>query len=233
MTKFNGGFFSGWRAVVFLFAVILIGFSSCKEKDILIDSNDELGFNRLDSITLQLEQIKVLFPTVEQWEEKGAIRFSKDSAIIFDKNGEMLLNKSFAINADAAKTLSVEQQYQTTLSIITTGDNIDLTKLNSYVSPWTKIDINASNRYDKRAYTMDEIRRYPATSIQDVLDYIFLQTRTTQSEFDWNKYLKQAKTIQDFPFEIRISKITLRFKGEYINGQPFEKYIVFYLGTNA
>lgn len=201
---------------------------SCKSKGINLDpENDELGFSKMDSITLQLEQIKVLFPTVEQWEETGAIRFTKDSAIISDRNGEMLLEKTFTINIDATKEIKVDQQYENILTIITSGDNIDLTKLDRYVSPWQKIEVANSNKYSKKAYNIEELKTFPPISIQDVLDYIFLQTRTTQSEFDWNKYLKQSKSINEFPFDIKVSKITIRLQGEYINGEAFKKYIVF------
>lgn len=210
----------------FLFSLIL----SCNENDAIpAPDNVEIDYSTVDSITFQLEQIKVLFPTVEQWEEKGAIVFTKDSAIIQDRNGEMLLDKSFTINLDATKSLLVEQQYETILTIITTGDNIDLTQLKNYTSPWQKIEVSSSNKYFKRAYTIDEIKVYPPTNIQEILDYIFLQTRTTQSEFDWNKYLKQSKSIHEFPFDIKISKITLRFTGEYSDGKVFTKYIVFKL----
>ncbi len=224
------------KSVIFTFISIVVftSFSlllfSCNSKNSFLDpENDDLGFSKLDSITLQLEQIKVLFPTIEQWEEIGAIRYTKDSAIVIDRNREMLIEKSFAINIDATKDLIVEEQYETILTIITTGDNIDLTQLNSYTSPWKKIEATGSNKYTKRAYTIDEIKQYPETSIQNILDYIFLQTRTTQSEFDWNKYLKQAKSIYEFPFDIKVSKITIRLQGEYINGEPFKKYIVFKL----
>jgi hypothetical protein len=203
---------------------------SCNNKGINLDTeSDDLGFSKMDSITLQLEQIKVLFPTVEQWEETGAIRFTTDSAIIIDRNGEMLLDKTFTINIDATKKLDVEQQYENILTIITNGENIDLTKMKRYVSPWRKIEVASSNKYNKSAYTIDEMNTFPQTSIQDILDYIFMQTRTTQSEFDWNKYLKQSKTIEEFPFDIKVSKITIRLQGEYINGEPFKKYIVFNL----
>lgn len=214
------------NAVVFVLLSILI--VSCDgSEDFFKPENTDMDYAKVDSMTFQLEQIKVLFPTVEQWEERGATVFTKDSAIILDKNGEMLLDKTFTINIDATRKLLVEQQYETILTIITSGDNIDLTQLKSYKSPWQKIEVNTSNKYNKRAYTIDEVKQFPATSIQEILDYIFLQTRTTQSEFDWNKYLKQAKTIQDFPFDVKVSKITLRFQGEYTNGSPFTKYIVF------
>lgn len=216
----------------FLLTAASLFFFSCNNNRIdLQPENDDLGFSKMDSITLQLEQIKVLFPTVEQWEEKGAITFNKDSAIILDRNGEMLLDKSFTINIDATKRLDVEQQYETILTIITTDNNkIDLTQLKHFVSPWKKIELTSStNKYNKPAYTPDEIKRFPPTTIQEILDYIFLQTRTTQSEFDWNKYLKQTKSIDEFPFDIKISKITLRFSGEFTNGEPFKKYIVFKL----
>ncbi len=217
-----------FNAVVFVFLSMLI--VSCGgSDDFSIPENMEDDYTKVDSITFQMEQIKVLFPTVEQWEERGATIFTKDSVVIWDKNGEMLLDKTFTINIDATKRLLVEQQYETILTIITTGDNIDLTKLKSFRSPWQKIEVSSSNKYNKKAYTVDDIKQFPPTSIQEVLDYIFLQTRTTQSEFDWNKYLKQAKTIQEFPFDIKVSKITLRFQGEYTNDRPFTKYIVFNL----
>lgn len=217
---------------IFCFVIVIVSvlsITSCKNNKILGPDNLDEDYSKVDSMTIQLEQIKILFPTVEQWEEKGATVYSKDSAVIIDKNGEILLDKTFTINSDAAKSLEVEQQLETILTIITNGDNVDLTKLNTYRSPWKKIELSSSNKYNKKAYTSEEIKVFPPTSIQEVLDYIFLQTRTTQSEFDWTKYLKQAKTIYEFPFDIKVSKITLRFKGEYQDGSKFEKYIVFKL----
>lgn len=220
-------------AMVFtLLTVALSLTTSCQNKDSGDEKEeDAMGLTKMDSITLQLEEIKVLFPTVEQWEEKGAIIFRSDTAIIYDRNSEMLLEKSFTINIDVTKQIIVEQQYETRLSIIHQDGDIKLDKLNKYNSPWIPITTQAgNNKYNKPAYTPEEIRQFPETPINNVLEYLFWETRTTQSEFDWTKYLKQARSIQDFPFNIRISKITFRIKGEYITGKPFTKYIVFYLG---
>jgi hypothetical protein len=220
-------------AMVFILLTAALALTtSCQNK---VSGNDKdedpLGFTKKDSITLQLEEIKVLFPTVEQWEEKGAIIFRSDTAIIYDRNSEMLLEKSFTINIDVTKQITVEQQYETTLSIIHPNGDIKLDKLNKYTSPWIPITTQAgNNKFNKPAFTPEEIRQFPETPIDQVLEYLFWVTRTTQSEFDWTKYLKQARSIQDFPFDIRISKITFRIKGIYITGKPFTKYIVFYLG---
>lgn len=220
-----------WSIPALLLAVSLTA-TSCNENSGNNETGaDDLGFSKLDSITLQLEEIKVLFPTVEQWEERGAIQFKSDSAIIYDRFSEMLMEKSFTINIDATKELIVEQQYETQLSIITQEEDLVLDKLNKYVSPWMPIlTQKGNNKYTKPEYTPEDIRRFPETSINQVLEYLFWETRTTQSEFDWTKYLKQAKTIQDFPFRISIRKTTLRFRGTYVTGKSFEKYIVFYLG---
>jgi hypothetical protein len=216
-----------WMAAMIL--SLLIG--SCKDQTaVLLDNEDLLGFSKMDSITLQLEQIKILFPAVEQWEEKGAIVYKGDSAIVYDRNSEMLLEKPFSINLEATQDLLVEMQYETKLSIIHQDGTIDLSKLKNYVSPWQKINAGVGNRYIKTAFTQDDIRKFPETPINQVLEHLFWETRTTQSEFDWTKYLKQAKTIQDFPFQISISKIKLRFRGNYLDGRPFNKLVIFYLG---
>lgn len=182
-----------------------------------------------DSTVIQLEMIKILFPAVEQWDEKGATIYKEDSVVIYDKNGEMLLEKNFTVNIDVTKDMVVEEQYENLLTIISSDENVSLDHLEKYQSDWKVIVPSLYNRYNKPAMTFEEMNNYPAMSIQDILDYIFLQTRTTQSEFDWNKYLKQAKTIYEFPFQIRVSKITLRLRGEYLNGDQFEKYVVFKL----
>lgn len=183
-----------------------------------------------DSTVIQLEMIKVLFPAVEQWEEKGATVYTADSVVIFDRNGEMLLEKNFTINIDVTKNMVVEEQYENMLSIISSDDNVSLEHLERFRSDWKVIEPSLYNRYTKPALSFEEMNNYPPMSIQDILDYIFLQTRTTQSEFDWNKYLRQAKSIYEFPFQIKVSKITLRLRGEYLNGNKFEKHIVFKLG---
>lgn len=183
-----------------------------------------------DSTVIQLEMIKVLFPAVEQWEEKGATVYTADSVVIFDRNGEMLLEKNFTINIDVTKNMVVEEQYENMLSIISSDDNVSLEHLERFRSDWKVIEPSLYNRYTKPALSFEEMNNYPPMSIQDILDYIFLQTRTTQSEFDWNKYLRQAKSIYEFPFQIKVSKITLRLRGEYLNGNKFEKHIVFMLG---
>jgi hypothetical protein len=220
-----------WSIPVMALAILLATISCKGNGDGNETGSDDLGFSKMDSITLQLEEIKVLFPTVEQWEERGAIQFKSDSAIIYDKFSEMLMGKSFTINIDATKELIVEQQYETQLCIITQDGDLILDKLNKYVSPWMPIVTQkGNNKYTKPEYTPEDIRRFPETSINQVLEYLFWETRTTQSEFDWTKYLKQAKTIQDFPFKISIKKTTLRFRGTYVTGKSFEKYIVFYLG---
>lgn len=218
---------------VFGVAVLLTGtIVSCRETpEDPSEKADVLGFQKMDSLTLQLEQIKVLFPTVEQWEERDAIQYRKDSAIVFDRSSEMLLEKTFGLNIEATTEVLVEMQYETKLSIITNDGEIVLNRLKNYVSPWRKLNQDANNRYIKTAFTQDEIRMFPETPIDKILDHLFWETRTTQSEFDWTKYLKQAKSIQEFPFKISISKITLRFRGNYISGDPFVKYVIFYVGN--
>ncbi len=216
----------------FLTAIIIsIALTSCNQNEDLGPTNVDVIDNIEDSTVFQLELIRVLFPAVEVWEERGAAEYRKDSAVIKDRTGEILLSKSFSINVDITKELIVEEQFENLLSVITTSDSIDLTGIKKYVSPWKEIKPKVYNVYNKSAITLDETNQFPSTSIQSVLDYIFLQTRTTQSEFDWNKYLKQAKSIHEFPFQIKVSKVTLRMSGEYMDGRKFKKYIVFEILT--
>lgn len=200
------------------------------------ESNDsrELGAGGVaeaDSTVFQLDRIKVLFPAVEQWEERGATQYTTDSAIIFDRNGEMLLEKNFTINIDVTRSLKIEEQFQTELTVISSdAASADLSKLDKHHSSWKELKPSVGNTYVKAAYSAEQMNQYPNVSIQAILDHIFMQTRTTKSEFDWNKYLKQAKDIYEFPFRIKMTQITLRLTGEYINGGEFEKYIVFMIG---
>jgi hypothetical protein len=225
------GFISLPLHLLFASIVLITIAGSCKDNtQEFLENEDILGFSKVDSITLELEQIKILFPAVEQWEEKGAIVYQGDSAIVYDRNSEMLLEKPFSINIEATKELIVDMQYETKLSIIHQEGNIDLARLKNYVSPWQTLNAGVGNRYIKTAFTQDDIKQFPETPINQVLEHLFWETRTTQSEFDWTKYLKQAKTIQDFPFMISVSKITLRFRGSYLNDEPFNKAIVFNLG---
>lgn len=218
----------------FVLAVLFIsifGFESCKSKEEIRDE-DELGFSSLDSLILQLEQIRILFPSIAQWEEKGAITYAKDSAIINDYSSEMLMEKTFAINMDAAIKLVVEEQYETKLEIVSNGEtSLDLSGLGNYVSPWRVIVPDKNGRYLKAAYTAEERTRYSNVTLDDINSYIFNKTsKNSAADFDWLKYVSQAKSVSDFPYNVDITKITIRFTGNYIGGgQPFVKYIVFHL----
>lgn len=207
---------------------------SCESKEIKNDDGDDsLGFKNLDSLTLQLEQIRVLFPSISQWEEKDVIKYAKDSAIIFDNTGEMLLEKTFSINVEAASTMIVEEQFETTLRVVSSGENhLDMSGLKKYVSPWRVITPDRNGRYLKTSYSNEERTRYPNTSLDEINTYIFNQTSKYKAGgFDWLKYVSQAKSASDFPFNVDISKITLKFNGKFIQtNQPFTKYVVFYLG---
>lgn len=215
----------------FALFISVIGFQSCKPKTVE-KSQDELGFNNLDSLTLQLEQIRILFPSIAQWEEKGAITYAKDSAIINDFTAEMLLEKTFTINVDAAIQLLVEEQYETHLGIVSNGETtLDLSGLGNYTSPWRVITPDKNGRYLKAAYSAEERTRYSNVTLDQINAYIFNMTsKNPATDFDWLKYVSQAKTVSDFPFDVDVSKITVRFTGKYIGGgQPFVKYIVFNL----
>lgn len=208
--------------IFFLFLI----FSCQNQNDYAPENGDVITRKNQDSITIQLDQIKILFPSVEEWQERGAMRLTPDSAIIKDRKGEMLLSQSFNINADITKNLKVESQYETNLSIITPNDTIS--NLKNYFSGWSLVQQEkGTNKFLKPAYTPATVSGFPDVTKQDILDQIFMKNRSMQSEFDWNKYLKQANSINDFPFYIRVSRITLRLKGVYENGKPFVKYIVF------
>ncbi|MCO5248838.1 MAG: hypothetical protein M9887_07825 [Chitinophagales bacterium] len=179
------------------------------------------------SIVFDLDGIKVLFPAVDKWEEKDAITYTKDSAIVRDYQGEILLSKTFTVNADIVKTLRVQHQFKTSLSVVTMDRDNKLKELNRYNSIWKDIPINDKNQFIKEAYTQEEIDQYPDMSVQDVLDEIFYEDRTTQSQFNWENYLKQARSVHEFPFQIRIASVTIKLTGTYIDNKPFTKYIYF------
>ena len=212
---------SFWRWIFILFLTPLYLYSCNTSQNSNIE-NQEQG-----TITFDLDGIKVLFPSVERWEEKEAIRYAKDSAIVKDYQGEILLPKIFTINADIVKHLKVEHRFKTTLSVIDMDRDMKVKELNRYDSKWKEIELDKNNQFKKDAYSQDEINQYPDMTVQAVLDEIFYEDRTTQSQFNWENYLKQARTVHDFPFQIRITSVTIKLTGTYTDDTPFTKYIYF------
>lgn len=155
-------------------------------------------------------------------EDKKIDRIQKDTVEIYAELGETIEGQLISISSDQLASLTVEQRYETSVTIMNEGPHCDLTDWKHFYSDWNKLQANSNGQFACDKYTEKEYEKFPKVSIDELKQKV-----KEQCGDEWLKLVEKVKTPTEYPSGVSISRYYLRITGQRKdNGQTVTKLIV-------
>lgn len=138
--------------------------------------------------------------------------------------GDSPEGKLLLVNNTQYKRVSIFQRYETSISILNEGPHCDLTKWEHYNSSYTPLEQLSTHKFRVLSYKPEEYRKFTETTIEALKEAV-----KTQCGEAWSSYIKDIKSLTDYPASIGISRIFLKIILTDHQDQVSEKIIEFEL----
>lgn len=155
-------------------------------------------------------------------EDKKIDQIQKDTVEISAELGETIEGQLISISSDQLTGLTVEQRYETSVTIMNEGPHCDLTDWKHFYSDWNKLQENSKGQFSCDKYTEKEYEKFPKISIDDLKQKV-----KEECGDEWLKLVEKVKTPTEYPSGVSISRYYLRVTGQRKdNGKTVTKLIV-------
>ncbi len=105
------------------------------------------------------------------------------------------------------REFKLEQQFETSLAISDEGPHLDLIDWKHYRSEWREIKKLENNKFLTLKLSESDASRFPHVTMQEIYREVL-----KEGDDRWTNLVRAAKTINDYPISIGVSKISLRIK---------------------
>lgn len=184
-------------------------------------TNDE---EEVDTITtIKFDELSVSINRLIIYnEDKKIDQIQKDTVEIYAELGETIEGQLISIASDQLTGLTVEQRYETSVTIMNEGPHCDLTDWKHFYSDWNKLQANSKGQFTCDKYTEKDYEKFPKISIADLKQKV-----KEQCGADWFKLVEKVKLPTEYPSGVSISRYYLRVTGQRKdNGQTVTKLII-------
>ncbi|MCC6818734.1 MAG: hypothetical protein IT245_07580 [Bacteroidia bacterium] len=146
----------------------------------------------------------------------------KDTLEFYAEPGETIEGQLIAISSDQLTNLTIEQRYETSVTIMDEGAHCDLSEWKHYYSDWEKLQVNSSGLFICEKYSQKDYEKFPEIRIEDLKQKV-----KEQCHDDWFKLIENIKTPNEYPSGVNISRYYLKVSGQRKdNGQIITKLII-------
>jgi hypothetical protein len=146
----------------------------------------------------------------------------KDTVEVYAELGETIEGQLISISSHQLTGLTVEQRYETSVTIMNEGPHCDITDWKHFYSDWKRLPINNSGQFIGDKYSKKDYQKFPKISIDD-----FKQIVKEKCGEEWFKLVENVKSLTEYPSAVGISRYYLRVTGQRKdNGQTVSKLII-------
>lgn len=122
--------------------------------------------------------------------------------------GESIENQIILLRgASPDLEFKIEQQFETSLTVMDEGPHLDLTDWKHYRSEWREIKKLDDNKFLALKLSEADSSRFPKVSMREIYREV-----SRRGDDKWAKLARSAKTVNDYPLGVGVSKISLRIK---------------------
>lgn len=155
-------------------------------------------------------------------EDKKIDQIQKDTVEIYAELGETIEGQLISVSSDQLSNLTVEQRYETSVTIMNEGPHCDLTDWKHFYSDWKQLQTNNTGQFICDKYSENDYTKFPKISIHDLRQKV-----QEQCGDNWFKLVEKVKTPTEYPSGVGISRYYLKVNGQRKdNGQTVTKLIV-------
>jgi glucan-binding YG repeat protein len=155
--------------------------------------------------------------------DKELNKTQKDTVYLYSELGETIEGQTLSVSTDKLTNLTIEQRYETSVTIIGEGPHCDLIDWKHYNSEWKMLKSNKVGQFICDSYSEKDWEKFPKIQISE------LKTRVKKhcEEGFYNLILK-IKSPTEYPSGVGVSRYFLRLTGQRKdNGQTVTKLIIF------
>jgi hypothetical protein len=176
-----------------------------------------------DSVSvIKFKDLTVEIKSLAPFDNKELKTVFTDKAEFMVDLGETLESSVIVIKTKKYKDIEIHQAIETSVTIMNEGPHCDLTNWKHYTSDWRKVKTLKSNTFQVTGYNNGESKQFPKVSIQEVME-----AARKQCGEEWDKHIKDIKSIYDYPCDVGISRYFLKIKAtDKVSGDKIEKAIV-------
>jgi hypothetical protein len=155
-------------------------------------------------------------------EENKLNQVQNDTVNIYAELGETIESQKITVLSNQIKDFTIEQRYETSITITNEGPHCDLTEWKHYYSDWKTLKTNESGEFICEKYSEKEYTKFPEVKIEELKEKV-----KTECGDEMYKLISKNKKIIDNNSEVGISRYFLRIKGKHkYNGQMITKTII-------
>ena len=141
---------------------------------------------------------------------------------IYAEVGETIEGQLISISSALLTGFTVEQRYETSITIMDEGPHCDLTEWKHFYSEWKQLKTNKSGHFVCESYTENESKKFPKISMDDLREIA-----AENCGESWSELLENVKKPTEYPSAVGISRYFLRITGKRKdNGQTVTKMII-------
>jgi len=146
----------------------------------------------------------------------------KDTARIYVELGETIENQLISISSEQLIDFTVEQQYETSVTIMNDGPHCDLTDWDHYYSDWNLLKKNEMGQFVCDSYNETDWEKFPQIDMEALKEAV-----KNQCGDRWYDMVKSIKSPTEYPIAVSISRYFLKITGKNKdNGQTIIKLII-------
>lgn len=135
--------------------------------------------------------------------------------------GLSIENALIKVSSTTLDNIQVEERFETSISISDEGPHCDLVDWKHYLSEWRSLKEESKSIFRAITYSEQETAQFPTVDMSDVAAAVAKLCSTK-----WMDLVSKAKSPNDYPCGVSVSKYFLRVKGAIKNtDQKFEKVI--------
>lgn len=137
-----------------------------------------------------------------------SINNPKDTAILSLAVGESFEDKNFTVQSDLLTDITIQQRYETSVTIMNEGPHCDLTDWKHYNSPWTVLYADKNANYRTLTYTENDWSKFVPVTVAELKEAVKEHCDET-----WYEHIRNVHSVKEYPVSVSISRIFLRIAG--------------------
>lgn len=156
-------------------------------------------------------------------EDKKLNETQKDTVYLYSELGETIEGQTVSISTEQLTNLTIEQRYETSVTIMNEGPHCDLIDWKHYDSEWKMLKSNKVGQFICESYSEKDWEKFPKIQISELKAKV-----KEQCGKEWYNLISKVKSPTEYPSGVGVSRYFLRLTGQRkYNGQTLTKIIIF------
>lgn len=145
-------------------------------------------------------------------DDKQLNQIQKDTVYLYADLGETIEGQKITIVSSQLTNITIEQRYETSVTIMDEGPHCDLTEWKHYDSAWEKLKTNDKGQFIGDSYSEKDLEKFPVVDISELKAYV-----KKHCDEEYSELISTIKSPTEYPSAVSVSRYFLRINGKRKN----------------